>query len=97
MPVQERLAEIYPLNRGASSAEVRQAEYFSQVLGRQRSEILDELEQCRVALAEHRENGDLANVTRLRRIVRAKESELNTVDRLLEGLEFRFRPTTRRP
>lgn len=93
--MQERLAEIYPLNRRVSAAEVHQAEYFNQVLARQRAEIVEELSQCRKSLEDQRECADLTGIARLRRMIRAKESELATVDSLLEGLDARFRPSRR--
>jgi hypothetical protein len=88
--VHESLAQVHPLKPTSRTADLRQAEYFLGLLRQGRAQVVDELARHRSALEIQRKRGDLVDFKRLRRLVRVKESELNTVDRLIEALQARF-------
>ena len=82
-------AEItsFPLLR---DADTRQAEYFWRLLDRHKAEVCELLEARLDALAGDERAGDLVGVRRQRRIVKALEAELRTVDRMLVALRVRL-------
>jgi hypothetical protein len=81
----------------ARDADLDQAEYFLRLLDRQKVEVCEALEAELDALARFQRAGDLAGVRRKRRIVKALEAELRTVDQLLIALRVRLgMPTLRR-
>jgi hypothetical protein len=71
-------------------ADRRQADYYRRSLEEQRAQVLAESAEHEQMLARHQRAGDLSGVKRMRRLVRAKETELNTVDRLIQALDRRF-------
>jgi hypothetical protein len=79
------------------SADRRQGDYFRRLLDDQRAQVQQELSGHAAMLAEHQQAGDLSGVRRLRRLVRAKETELTTLDRLIQALEQRFGPPSPTP
>ena len=74
------------------TADLRQAEYYRQLLEDQRAQIAHELAGHTATLAGYRHDGDLLGVRQMRRLVRAKETELKTIAHLLQGLALRFGP-----
>ena len=72
------------------SGDRRQAEYYRRLLEIQRAQIYEELVGHAATLTRYHQAGDLPGVRRLRRLVRAKESELVTLERLINGLDRRF-------
>lgn len=84
--------QVIGLNAHPRSADRRQAEYFRRLLDDQRAQISFELSGHAASLARYQQVGDLAGVRRLRRIVRAKETEIMTLDGLISALDNRFGP-----
>jgi hypothetical protein len=77
--------------------DLRQAEYFRQMLDGRKAEICEQLEAELDALARFQSAGDAARAGRHRRLVKALESELRTVDRMLLAVRVRLGlPTLRR-
>ena len=85
-------SHVIGLTAHSRSADRRQAEYFRRLLADQRAQVSDELSGHAASLARYQQVGDLAGVRRLRRIVRANETELMTLDRLIFALDNRFGP-----
>jgi hypothetical protein len=76
----------------------QQADYYWRLLKDQRVQVQDELTEHSLMLTKHQRAGDLSGVKRVRRLVRAKETELNTKNYLINAIEKRFgpyRPTPR--
>lgn len=76
-----------------SHADLRQAEYYQGVFDVLRATVNEELTHHRAFLAAHEANGDVSGVSRLRRIIRAKEAELAEIDHVTDALSCRF-PTS---
>ena len=74
------------------TADRRQAEYYRRLLEDQRAQVQEELAAHGATLSQYHQAGDLSGVRRLRRLVRAKETELITLDRLIQALDKRFGP-----
>jgi hypothetical protein len=77
----------------ASHGDVRQAEYYQEMLWELRAAVEDELSHHCALLAGHEANGDVAGVRRSQRIIRVKENELAAIFRLADALSSRF-PTS---
>jgi hypothetical protein len=77
-------------------ANMRQAEYFWRLLDRRKVEICEALEPHLDRLARAQRAGDLAGVRRQRRIVKAHQAELCSVDLMLRALRARLGLPTRR-
>jgi hypothetical protein len=89
-------AEFANISSGRD-ADVCQAEYFWRLLDQRKVEVCEALEAELDALARFQRAGDLAGVRCKRRIVRALEAELRTLDQLLVALRIRLGlPTLRR-
>lgn len=79
------------------SADIKQAEYFLQLLDRRKSEVCELLEAELDALARVKRMGCPVGVRRNARMVTALEAELRTIDRLVLALRVRLgMPTLRR-
>ena len=76
-----------------SHAELRQAEYYQGVFDVLRATVNDELTHHRAFLAAREADGDLLGVSRLKRIIRAKEAELAEIDHITDAISCRF-PTS---
>jgi hypothetical protein len=74
------------------SADLCQADYFRKLLDDQQTQVQHELTGHAATLARYQHVGDLNGVRRMRRLVRAKETELNTIAYLIRGLDLRFGP-----
>jgi hypothetical protein len=88
-------SQVIGLNAHPRSADRRQAEYFRRLLDDQRAQVSFELSGHAASLARYQQVGDQAGVRRLRRIVRAKETEMVTLNRLISSLHNRFGPLDR--
>ena len=79
------------------SADIKQAEYFKQLLDHRKSEVCERLEAELDALERVQRTGCADGVRRHRRMVNALEAELRTIDRLVLALRVRLgMPTLRR-
>jgi hypothetical protein len=79
------------------SADLRQAEYFWQMFDRRKVEICELLETQLDELEKARRNGSHARARIHRRVIKALEAELGTVDRMLFALRSKLGlPTARR-
>ena len=79
------------------TADAQQAEYFRQLLDHRKVEVCDLLEVELDALARVQRTGSTVGLRHHRKMVRALEAELRTVDRLLLALRVRLGlPTLRR-
>jgi hypothetical protein len=76
-----------------SHTELRQAEYYQELLEELRTELLLELAHLQAALAARPEEASVSGASRMKRVIAAKESELTEVDRLTAALHARF-PTS---
>jgi hypothetical protein len=77
----------------ASHADLRQADYYQEMLDELRTEVKAELAHHYASLAVRETNGDAPSVRRSQRIIRVKEAELAEIDRLTDALSSRF-PTS---
>lgn len=79
------------------TADTDQAEYFRGLLDRRKCEVCERLEAELDALARVQRSGCLGGIRRHRRMVKALEAELRTVDGMLVALRVRLGlPTLRR-
>ena len=88
----ERREERGALNATASHADLRQAEYYQEMLDELRTEVKAELAHHYASLAVRETNGDAPRVGP-QRIIRVKEAELAEIDQLTDALSSRF-PTS---
>jgi hypothetical protein len=84
------VGEVVGLALQRRTADRQQAEYFRRVLDDQRTQVQQELARDSSLLAKYQHAGDLSGVRRMRRVVRARETELITLDRLIDALNQRF-------
>jgi hypothetical protein len=88
-----RAAEVVGLGRHDRHADLQQAEYYQSLLDDLWAEVNEELAHHRASLAKREQHGDLFGIRRLQRIIRVKQTELTTIDRLTDALSARF-PTS---
>jgi hypothetical protein len=88
-----RVATVVDLGRHDRHADLQQAEYYQSLLDGLRAEVNEELAHHRASLARREEHGDWFGISRLQRIIRMKQTELTTIDRLTDALTARF-PTS---
>ena len=79
---------------GASHGDLRQAEYYQEMLEDLRAAVNGELAHHCASMAARETNGDESGVRRSQRIIRVKEAELAAIDQLADALSSRF-PTSR--
>lgn len=72
------------------SADLRQAQYYQDVIGELRSMAQRELDDHLVSLERRRQSGKPSSLSRLHRLVGAKRAELAALDQLLMALSDRF-------
>jgi len=75
-------------------AELRQAEYYQELLEERRIELVVELAHLHASLAARPEEASASGASRTTRVIAAKETELKEIDRLTAALHARF-PTSR--
>ena len=76
-----------------SHTELRQAEYYQELLEELRTELVLELAHLRASLAARPEEASVSGASRMKRVIAAKESELTEIDQLTAALHARF-PTS---
>jgi ribosomal protein L29 len=76
-----------------SHTELRQAEYYQELLEELRTELVLELAHLRASLAARQEEASVSGASRMKRVIAAKESELTEIDQLTAALHARF-PTS---
>jgi hypothetical protein len=86
------VGEVVGVDSYHRSADRTQAEYYRKLLDDQQTQIHKELTGHAATMARYQHVGDLSGVRRMRRLVRAKETELNTIGYLIRGLDARFGP-----
>jgi hypothetical protein len=84
--------EVVGLESHRRTADRRQADYFRRLLDGQRSQVELELAAHSSMLERHQRAGDLPGIRRARRLLRATQTELFTIQRLIEALDIRFGP-----
>lgn len=72
------------------NADLRQAQYYQDVLGDLRAVARRELDDHLASLERRRQIGKPSSLSRLHRLVGAKRAELAALDQLLEALSDRF-------
>jgi hypothetical protein len=72
------------------SADLRQAQYYQDVLGELRSVARRELDDHMASLERRRQSGKPSSLSRLHRLVGAKRAELAALDQLIGALSDRF-------
>jgi len=77
-----------------SHAELRQAEYYQELLEERRAELVLELAHLHASLAARPAEASVSGASRTKRVIAARETELTEVDRLTAALHARF-PTSR--
>ena len=82
---------------GSRSADMEQAAYFHDLLSQQRAEICEELDEHLAALTNYEHGSDVSGVRYKRRIIKALETEIRTIDRMLRALSIRLDMPTRPP
>jgi len=73
-----------------SHTELRQAEYYQELLEELRTELLLELAHLHASLAARPDEASVSGTTRMKRVIEAKETELAEIDRLTAALHARF-------
>jgi hypothetical protein len=84
--------EVVRIESRIQTPDRRQADYYWRLLDDRRDQVQEELAGDSLLLASYQQDGDLSGVRRLRRLVRAKETELITIARLIQAIETRFSP-----
>ncbi len=74
----------------AHRGDVRQAEYYLDLLDELRVAVTEDLAHQRASLARRELDGVGFGVSRLQRAIKMKETELATLTRLAEALSSRF-------
>jgi hypothetical protein len=74
----------------AAEADRRQAAYYRMMLTRQRAAIEGQLANDHTGLATQLNAGDPGKIKRLQRGIRRKQTEANTLDRLIAALDQRL-------
>lgn len=77
-----------------SHADLRQAEYYQELLEERRTELLLELAHLHASLAARPEEASVSGASRTKRVIAARDIELMEIDRLTAALHARF-PTSR--
>ena len=72
------------------SADLRQAQYYQQLLDDMRAVAQRELEDHANSLHRRRQSGKKSSFARLNRLIGAKQAELAALDQLIDALETRF-------
>jgi hypothetical protein len=76
------------------SADMQQAAYFHDLLSQQRAETCGKLDEHRAAVTHYENGGDTSGARHTRRIIKALEAEIRTIDRMLKALCVQLdRPT----
>jgi hypothetical protein len=73
-----------------SHTELRQAEYYQDLLEELRTDLLLELAHLRASLAARPAEASVSGASRMKRVIEAKETELTEIDRLVAALHARF-------
>ena len=77
-----------------SHADLRQAEYYQELLEERRTELVLELAHLHASLAARPEEASVSGASRTKRVIAARDTELMEIDRLTAALHARF-PTSR--
>ncbi|MDT5066672.1 MAG: hypothetical protein QOK02_2827 [Mycobacterium sp.] len=76
--------------KATSHTELRQAEYYQDLLEELRTELLMELAHLRASPAARPAEATVSGASRMKRVIEAKETELTEIDRLIAALHARF-------
>lgn len=76
--------------KASSHTELRQAEYYQELLEELRTELLLELAHLNASLAARPEEASVSGASRMKRVIAAKEAELTEIDGLTAALHARF-------
>ncbi len=74
----------------AHRGDVRQAEYYVDLLDELRAAVTEDLAHQRASLAKRELDGVEFGVSRLQRAIKMKEAELATLNRLADAIGSRF-------
>jgi hypothetical protein len=77
-----------------STADRQQAHYFDELLGCLRAELAERIQRLYAQVLEIDPMGDEAGVIRMRRTIRALETEGHMIDRMREALQLRLHVLT---
>ncbi|MGH3956831.1 MAG: hypothetical protein ACRDTI_22635 [Mycobacterium sp.] len=84
------LAKIVDPTLPGRNADLRQAQYYQDVLGELRSAARRELDDHLASVERRRQSGKPSSLSRLHRLVGAKRAELAALDQLIGALSDRF-------
>jgi len=79
----------------AREADLRQAEYYRGLLAHQRATVARQLANDEIQLDRLRNSGDVWKIKRLKRAIRRRETERNSLDRLISAIDQRLTMPTR--
>jgi hypothetical protein len=74
----------------AGNSEIEQVEYFYALLSEQRTAVREKLDRLYAALARSERGGHLSSLRRKRLLIRAMESDIQAIDRMLHALGIRL-------
>jgi hypothetical protein len=83
-------AHVDDLIAHAREADRRQAEYYWGLLTHQRAAVAKQLADDEIQLDRQRNVGDSRKIKRLRRAIRRRENERNSLDHLIAALDRRL-------
>ncbi|MUM17599.1 hypothetical protein FZI91_15635 [Mycobacterium sp. CBMA271] len=84
------LIKVVDLNPQTHDADLRQAQYFHDLLGEQRAVAWRELANHIASLERRQQRGKPSSHARLQRLIGAKRSEVVVLDQLMCALNDRF-------
>jgi septal ring factor EnvC (AmiA/AmiB activator) len=84
------VARVDDLIAHAREADRRQAEYYRALLAHQRAAVAKQLAVDEFQLDRQRNSGNMRNIKRLKRAIRRKENERNSLDHLIAELDRRL-------
>lgn len=70
----------------AGNCDIEQVEYFWALLSEQRAAVREKLDRLHASLARSERGGHLSSVRRKRLLIRAMESDIRAIDRMLHAL-----------
>jgi hypothetical protein len=72
------------------NSDIEQVEYFWALLSEQRAEVREKLDRQYATLARSERGGHLSSVRRKRLVIRAMETDIRAIDRMLHAMRNRL-------
>ena len=90
MALRYRMAVRHRVRAPLPPAELQQAHYFDALLGRQRAELDELLDHLHAELSHLDRIGDVSESRTKRRLIKALEAEVRSIDRMRKALRLRL-------